>query len=75
MFSEEAKDETSRVLFGALTVAMLHGETHYSLYAYPLQDAVSPGSQELRTADDIRSYITNAVGQALGLSVLAWSLR
>ena len=67
VFSEEANYETSRVLFGALTVAMLPGETHYGLYAFPLREAVSPGSRELRTADEIRTYVTNAVGQALGL--------
>ena len=55
------------ILFGALTVARLHGETGYGLYARPLRDAVSPGSPELKTPDGIRTYITNAVGQALGL--------
>jgi serine/threonine protein kinase len=73
VFSQGRNQSSARVLYGALIAVQFAGESEHRLFARPpavlFRNPAHLAPQELKTPVEIRKYVTEAIGRALGLDL------
>jgi serine/threonine protein kinase len=73
VFDQGLNQSPLRTLYGALVAAQFAGESEHRLFARPTavfsRNPAHLLPQELKTPEEIRKYVTEAIGRALGLGL------